>query len=60
MATKYNQSERQISSTFQLLESWECLNHLSENDKERIKLELELIKNSTISDIKHTINQIEL
>jgi len=53
---KLSRTEDSILQLYTKLSSWGCLDNLSENEKDSIKLDLQQISRSTITDIKDHFN----
>ena len=53
-----NSTKREINATFELLKMWECLDGLSESDKDRLLLQLNKIAECSIDDFRMEINNV--
>ncbi len=55
-----NRTQERVSHVMKLLNVWECLEHLSVREIDRIKSEMELLVESSVEDFKREVIRINL
>jgi hypothetical protein len=50
----------EITTTEQLLKDWECLNHLTEREREKIIFQLHNIAKTAVKEYKEICNKIDI
>jgi hypothetical protein len=55
-----NRTKERIEYLMEVLKTWECLEHLSVRETDRIKSEMELLVESSVEDFKREVIRINL
>ena len=50
----------EIHATEQILKEWECLNHLTESEKERIQFQLKQIAKTAVIEYRQKCNTLDI
>lgn len=53
-------TELEIYATEQILTEWECLNHLTKSEKERIQFQLKQIAKTAVREYKQKCNELDI